>query len=74
MDDFSERAAKFFPKSTDWPPPERRRTVSIAEMIAPSSKKKAIRDALQDLSGTGSITEMVAPKKKKDIKVEDVKK
>jgi hypothetical protein len=43
-------------------------------MIAPSSKKKAIRDALQDLSGTGSITEMVAPKKKKDIKVEDVKK
>ena len=47
MEDFSERAAKFFPKSTDWPPPERQRTVSIAEMIAPSSKKKAIRDALQ---------------------------
>ena len=73
MEDFSERAAKFFPKSTDWPPPERQRTVSIAEMIAPSSKKKAIRDALQDLSGTITAAEMVAPKKTK-LKTEDVKK
>jgi len=69
MEDLSERAAKFFPKAKDWPPPERQRTVSIAEMIAPSSKKKAIRDALQ-----ASAAEMVAPKKKKEIKVEDVKK
>ena len=69
MEDFSERAAKFFPKAKDWPPPERQRTVSIAEMIAPSSKKKAIRDALQV-----PAAEMVAPKKKKEIKVEDVKK
>jgi hypothetical protein len=68
MEDFSERAAKFFPKAKDWPPPERRRTVSIAEMIAPSSKKKEIRDALQ-----ASAAEMVAPKKKK-LKAEDVKK
>jgi hypothetical protein len=68
MEDFSERAAKFFPKSTDWPPPERQRTVSIAEMIAPSSKKKAIRDALQV-----TAAEMVAPKKKK-LKAEDAKK
>jgi len=43
MEDFSERAAKFFPKSTDWPPPERQRTVSIAEMIAPKKKKKDIK-------------------------------
>ena len=68
MEDFSERAAKFFPKAKDWPPPERQRTVSIAEMIAPSSKKKAIRDALQS-----SAAEMVAPKKKK-LKTEDAKK
>ena len=73
MEDFSERAAKFFPKAKDWPPPERQRTVSIAEMIAPSSKKKAIRDALQGLSGTVTAAEMVAPRKKK-LKVEDVKK
>jgi len=65
MEDLSERAAKFFPKAKDWPPPERRRTVSIAEMIAPSSKKKGIRDALQ-----ASAAEMVAPKKK--LKAEDV--
>ena len=63
MEDFSERAAKFFPKSTDWPPPERQRTVSIAEMIAPSSKKKAIRDALQ-----------VTAAEMKKLKAEDVKK
>ena len=69
MDDLSERAAKFFPKAKDWPPPDRQRTVSIAEMIAPSSKKKAIRDAIQ-----ASAAEAVAPKKKKDIKTEDVKK
>jgi hypothetical protein len=68
MEDFSERAAKFFPKAKDWPPPERQRTVSIAEMIAPSSKKKAIRDALQV-----TAAEMVAPKKKK-LKAEDAKK
>ena len=68
MEDFSERAAKFFPKAKDWPPPERRRTVSIAEMIAPSSKKKAIRDALQV-----TAAETVAPKKKK-LKADDVKK
>jgi hypothetical protein len=67
MEDFSERAAKFFPKAKDWPPPERRRTVSIAEMIAPSSKKKEIRDALQ-----ANAAEMVAPKKK--LKTEDAKK
>ena len=63
MEDFSERAAKFFPKSKDWPPPERQRTVSIAEMIAPSSKKKAIRDALQ-----ANAAEM------KKLKAEDAKK
>jgi hypothetical protein len=68
MEDFSERAAKFFPKAKDWPPPERRRTISIAEMIAPSSKKKAIRDALQVTSA-----EMVAPRKKK-LKPDDAKK
>ena len=68
MEDLSERAAKFFPKAKDWPPPERQRTVSIAEMIAPSSKKKAIRDALQV-----TAAEMVAPKKKK-LKAEDAKK
>ena len=68
MEDFSERAAKFFPKAKDWPPPERRRTVSIAEMIAPSSKKKAIRDALQV-----TAAETVAPKNKK-LKADDVKK
>jgi hypothetical protein len=43
MDEFSERAAKFFPKSTDWPPPERRKTISAAEMVAPK-KKKDIKD------------------------------
>jgi len=69
MEDLSERAAKFFPKAKDWPPPDRQRTVSIAEMIAPSSKKKAIRDAIQ-----ASAAEAVAPKKNKDIKTEDVKK
>ena len=69
MDDLSERAAKFFPKAKDWPPPDRQRTVSIAEMIAPSSKKKAIRDAIQ-----ASAAETVALKKKKEIKTEDVKK
>ena len=69
MDDLSERAAKFFPKAIDWPPPERRRTITAAEMVAPSSKKKAIRDAIQ-----ASAAETVAPKKKKDIKTEDVKK
>jgi hypothetical protein len=37
-------------------------------MVAPSSKKKAIRDAIQ-----ASAAETVAPKKKKEIKTEDVK-
>jgi hypothetical protein len=39
MEEFSERAAKFFPKAKDWPPPERRKTISAAEMIAPKKKK-----------------------------------
>jgi hypothetical protein len=39
MEDLSERAAKFFPKAKDWPPPERQRNVSIAEMVAPKKKK-----------------------------------
>jgi len=38
MEDFSERAAKFFPKAKDWPPPERRKTISAAEMVAPKKK------------------------------------
>jgi hypothetical protein len=37
-----KRAAKFFPKAKDWPPPDRQRNVSIAEMIAP--KKKKLKD------------------------------
>jgi len=44
MEDLSERAAKFFPKAKDWPPPDRQRTVSIDEMIAPKKKKKDIKD------------------------------
>jgi hypothetical protein len=40
MEEFSERAAKFFPKAKDWPPPERRKTISAAEMVAPKNKKK----------------------------------
>ena len=39
MEDLSERAAKFFPKAKDWPPPERRKTISAAEMVAPKKKK-----------------------------------
>lgn len=37
--DFFERAAKFFPKLEDYPPPERQRTVSIEEMLGPRYKK-----------------------------------
>ena len=44
MDDLSERAAKFFPKAKDWPPPERQKTVSAAEMVAPKKKKLKTED------------------------------
>jgi hypothetical protein len=44
MEDFSERAAKFFPKAIDWPPPERRRTITAAEMVAPKKKKLKAED------------------------------
>jgi hypothetical protein len=44
MEDFSERAAKFFPKAKDWPPPERQKTVSAAEMVAPRKKKLKAED------------------------------
>ena len=44
MEEFSERAAKFFPKAKDWPPPERRKTISAAEMVAPKKKKLNVED------------------------------
>jgi hypothetical protein len=42
MEEFSERAAKFFPKAKDWPPLERRKTISAAEMVAPKKKKNEL--------------------------------
>jgi hypothetical protein len=38
-EDFFERAEKFFPKAKDWPPPERRKTITPEEMVAPKKKK-----------------------------------
>lgn len=38
-DGFAERSSKFFPKSKDWPPPERQPTITPEEMVKTVPKK-----------------------------------
>jgi hypothetical protein len=57
MEDLSERAAKFFPKAKDWPPPERRKTITAAEMVAPKKKKNESSKTMTH----GIINEQHAP-------------
>ncbi len=40
-DTFSERAASFFPKAKDWPPPERQPSITPEEMVKSEPKKTA---------------------------------
>ena len=38
-DTFSERAASFFPKAKDWPPPERQPSITPEEMVKSEPRK-----------------------------------
>jgi hypothetical protein len=43
-DEFDRRAAKFFPKAKDWPPPERQRTITPEEAISGLKKPKKAQE------------------------------
>ena len=39
-EEFAEKAAKFFPKSKDWPPPGQQRTITPEEAVSPNPLPK----------------------------------
>jgi len=36
----AEKAAKFFPKAKDWPPPDQQKTISPIDMVTSKKSKK----------------------------------
>jgi hypothetical protein len=39
-EEFAEKAAKFFPKAKDWPPPGQQRTITPEEAVSPNPLPK----------------------------------
>jgi hypothetical protein len=39
-EEFAEKAAKFFPKAKDWPPPGQQRTITPEEAVSPKPLPK----------------------------------
>jgi len=57
-EEFDRRAAKFFPKMKDWPPPDRQRVITPEEMVRGLKKPVKFVKAGTDPNGP---TGMVAP-------------
>jgi hypothetical protein len=54
-DEFARRAADFFPKMKDWPPPERQRTITAEEIVRGLKKPKFVKAGTDPNGPTGLV-------------------